>query len=46
MHIKKKGIHTLNLDPIEENLDDFDESSGRGGKSAATKGHLEAVSRA
>lgn len=37
---------TLNLDPIEENLDDFDESSGSGGKSAATKSHFEAVSNA
>lgn len=32
----KKIMETLNLDPIEENLDDFDESSGSGGKSAAT----------
>lgn len=36
---------TLKRDPIEENLDDFEDSSGSGGKSAAAKEHLEAVKR-
>lgn len=46
--LKKMEI-TLNLDPIDENLDDlFDDlvvSSGSGGKSPATKGHLEALNK-
>ena len=37
--------NTLKRDPIEENLDDFEDSSGEGGNSPATKEHFEAVSR-
>ena len=37
---------TLKRDPMEENFDDFDVSSGRGGNRLTTKGHFEAVSKA
>lgn len=41
--------YTLKREPIDENLEDLFEdlvvSSGIGGKSATTHGHLEAVSR-
>jgi hypothetical protein len=30
---------------MEENLDDFEDSSGSGGNRLAAKGHLEAVKR-
>lgn len=36
---------TLKRDPIEENLDDFDDSSGEGGNRPATNGHFDAVKR-
>lgn len=36
---------TLKRDPIEENLDDFDDSSGSGGNRPATNGHFDAVKR-
>lgn len=38
--------HTLNRVPIDENLDDLEVSSGKGGKSPETKGHLEALNSA
>jgi hypothetical protein len=37
---------TLKREPMEENLDDFDDSSGSGGNRPATKGQFEAVNRA
>lgn len=40
------GGNTLKRDPIEENLEDFDDSSGEGGNRPATNEHVEAVSRA
>ena len=36
---------TLKRDPMEENLDDFDVSSGSGGNRPATKEHFDAVKR-
>lgn len=36
---------TLKREPIDENLEDFDVSSGSGGKRADTKGHLEAINK-
>jgi len=33
---------TLNREPIEENFDCLDDSSGEGGNNPDTKGHLEA----
>lgn len=36
---------TLKREPMEENLDDFVASSATGGKSPATKGHLEELNR-
>lgn len=30
---------------MEENLEDFDDSTGSGGNKRATKGHLEALSK-
>jgi len=36
---------TLNREPIEENLEDLDVSSGSGGKRPATNGHLEALNK-
>lgn len=36
---------TLKRDPIEENFDDLDVSSGSGGKSPATNEHLEALNK-
>lgn len=40
-----KGTDTLKRDAIEENFEDLDDSSGSGGKSPATKGHLEAPNK-
>ena len=37
--------NTLKRDPMEENLDDFQDSSGSGGNSPTTKGNLDAVNR-
>lgn len=37
---------TLKRDPIDENFDDFEDSSGRGGNRPATNEHLEAVNKA
>jgi hypothetical protein len=37
---------TLNREPIEENFDDLEESSGRGGNKLETKEHLDALSNA
>ena len=37
---------TLKRAPMEENLDDFDDSSGRGGNRPTTKEHFEAVNKA
>ena len=49
LHVKSvKGEsinNTLKREPIEENLDDFDDSSGRRGNRLATKGHFEADNR-
>lgn len=42
---KKQVYNTLKRDPMEENLDDFDDSSGSGGNKLTTKGHFEAVNR-
>lgn len=36
---------TLKRAPIEENLEDFDVSSGSGGKRPDTKGHFEALNK-
>jgi hypothetical protein len=36
----------LNLEPIDENFDDFEESSERGGKRHETNEHPEAPKRA
>lgn len=43
--IRSWSKDTLKRDPIEENLEDFEVSSGTGGKSPATKEHLEALNR-
>lgn len=40
------GYITLKRDPMEENFDDLDESSGSGGNRLAAKEHLDAVNRA
>ena len=37
---------TLKRAPMEENLDDFDDSSGSGGNRPTTKEHFEAVNKA
>lgn len=37
---------TLKRDPMEENLDDFDDSSGSGGNRPRTNKQFEAVSKA
>lgn len=37
--------NTLKRDPIEENFDDFEDSSGEGGNRPATNEHFEAMSR-
>jgi len=42
---KSKKMDTLKRDPIEENLDDLEVSSGSGGKRADTKVHFEACKR-
>lgn len=44
----EKDMHALTLKraPMEENLDDFDDSSGSGGKRPTTKEHFEAVNNA
>ena len=44
----KKKLHTLTLKHalMEENLDDFDDSSGSGGNRPTTKEHFEAVNKA
>lgn len=42
---KKISNQTLNRDPIEENFEDFDVSSGSGGNKPDTNGHLEALSK-
>ena len=34
---------TLNREPIEENFDDLEDSSGKGGNKPETKEHLEAL---
>ena len=34
---------TLKRDPMDENLDDLDDSSGSGGNKPTTKGHFESV---
>lgn len=39
-------LHTLKRVPMEENFDCFDASSDNRGKRFATKGHLEAFSKA
>lgn len=39
----KDHYHTLNREPIDENFDDLDESSDKGGNRPETKGHLEAL---
>lgn len=36
---------TLNLEPIDENFDVFEDSSGKGGNKALTKSHPEALRR-
>lgn len=36
---------TLKREAIEENFDDLDVSSGRGGNRPATKGHVEALNK-
>lgn len=40
-----KKNDTLKREPIEENLEDFDVSSGSGGKRPDTKEHLEALNK-
>lgn len=37
--------NTLKRDPMEENLDDFEDSSGDGGIRPATKGHFDAINK-
>lgn len=37
--------NTLKRDPMDENLDDLEDSSAGGGNRAATKEHFEAVNR-
>ena len=37
--------NTLKRDPMDENLDDFEDSSAGGGNRPATKEHFEAVNR-
>lgn len=39
------NIETLKRDPIEENLDDFNASSGSGVKRPQTNEHFEAVNK-
>lgn len=34
-------IHTLNREPIDENFDDLEDSSAKGGNKPETKEHLE-----
>jgi hypothetical protein len=41
-----KKCFTLNCEPMEENFDCFDVSSGKGGKRLATNVHFEAHKRA
>lgn len=36
---------TLKRDPMEENFEDLDDSSGRAGNKPATKEHFEAVNK-
>lgn len=49
MKTKRTKKYTLKREPIDENLEDLFEdlvvSSGIGGKSSATNGHREALSR-
>ena len=46
--LKKKKLHTLTLKHalMEENLDDFDDSSGSGRNRPTTKEHFEADNKA
>lgn len=43
---KEMHVITLKRDPMEANLDDFDDSSGSGGNRPTTKEHFEAVNKA
>lgn len=46
MHSEKRKKKTLNWVAIEENFDDLDVSSGRGGNNPETKEHFEEESSA
>lgn len=46
MIMSNKQKHTLNREPIEENFDDLDDSSDRGGNRPDTKEQFEAVKSA
>ena len=41
-----KQKQTLNREPIEENFDDFEDSSGKGGNKPDTKEHSEVLKSA
>lgn len=43
--VDKWICNTLKRDPMDENLDDFEDSSAGGGNKLATKEHFEAVKR-
>lgn len=43
---KEEEYNTLNLEPIDENFDDFDDSSAKSGNSPETKEHSEALKSA
>lgn len=44
--VYKEEYNTLKLEPIDENLDDLDDSSAKGGNRPETKEHSEALKSA
>lgn len=45
LYVLHKFERTLKRDPIDENFEDFDDSSGLGGNKPAAKEHFEAVNK-